>query len=98
MAGRACHAARRVGGVRVSDDRSGSGAELWKQRHAQLFALPEKDGVLRAGATELLFKPDGSATTQITATFAVPNPNVSIPLVAGRFEFVPMSAGRSAKM
>lgn len=74
---------------------AGPDAGMWKQRHAQLFALPQKDGVLRAGATELLFQQESAAATQITATLAVSNPNVAIPLAAGRFDFVPSNAAGS---
>ena len=69
---------------------TGRDAERWRQRHAQLFALPEKSGVLRAGATELSFEPTEATGTEITVTLAVPHPNVSVPLLAGRLEFVPL--------
>lgn len=76
---------------------TGPDADVWKQRHIQLFALPEQEDVLHAGATELLFQQSSGAATEITATLAVANPDVSLPLAAGRFEFVPSSAGRGSK-
>jgi hypothetical protein len=66
----------------------GGDAERWRHRHSDLFLLPEKDGLLQAGPTEVVFEQVDGTPTEITLQFAVENPDVSIPLQAGGFEFV----------
>lgn len=68
---------------------SGADAALWRSRHRTLFSLPGNGEALYAGATEIYFGHSDAPRTQIALTFAVPNPDVEIPLESGRFEFIP---------
>ncbi|WP_033292612.1 hypothetical protein [Amycolatopsis jejuensis] len=68
---------------------TGSSAGLWRKRHVEFFDLPERDGSLWAGETELVFNQSEATDNQMVATFAVPNPEVEVPLAGGAFEFVP---------
>lgn len=66
---------------------SGNTADVWRERHAQLFQLPERDGVLHAGDTELIFEQHEGAA-ELKVTVAVPNPEVSLSIAHGGLEFV----------
>ncbi|WP_033290665.1 VOC family protein [Amycolatopsis jejuensis] len=61
----------------------------YRKQHTDLFSLPSHGDHLRAGDTEIVFEETGTAKTELTLTLAVPNPDVHVPLAAGRFEFVP---------
>lgn len=67
---------------------SGPDADVFRKQHAELLDLPGRGNVLHAGSTDVVFEQTDMARTELTVTLAVPNPDVSVPLVSGRFEFV----------
>ena len=66
----------------------GPEAGAWRRQHVDFFSLPGDERALRAGATELVFDTGGSGATELTETFAVPEPGPDMSFAAGRFEFV----------
>lgn len=67
----------------------GGGAERWRERHVQLFDLPQEGGVVRAGATDVAFEQVDGASTEISIELAVDEPAAPIALVAGGLSFIP---------
>ncbi|WP_228000162.1 hypothetical protein [Nocardia australiensis] len=67
---------------------TGPDAESWRTRHEELFSLPERDGVLHAGPTELIFEQETGLSTEIALTLSVPRVDVDIELTSGRIRFV----------
>lgn len=67
--------------------RGPNAAQLRKQ-HADWFSLPERNGNLHAGETELIFETADIAMDELFVTLAVPNPDVTIRMAAGGIDFV----------
>ncbi|WP_033289461.1 hypothetical protein [Amycolatopsis jejuensis] len=67
----------------------GTEALEWRRKHEELLRLPADGEGLRAGDTELRFEETAEPGVEVTVTIAVADPSVRIPLLAGKFEFVP---------
>lgn len=66
----------------------GPNAVELRRQHIEWFSLPERDGVLWAGDTELVFEATDGEIDELFLTLAVPNPDVTVAMAAGGIDFV----------